>query len=77
MSSDRNSDLNSKINRRRSEWLHLESVGSQRVVSPSPREDENTYGLVCDNTFGTDVKELFLNIKPKIVCKSVYECLFL
>lgn len=60
------SKVNSKPNKRHLDWLHLESVCSQRVVSPSPVKMKTHMGaLVCDNTFGTDVEELFLNIKAK------------
>lgn len=60
--------------KRFSDWLHLESVCSQRVVSPSPvKMKTHMEALVCDNKFGTDVEELLFNIKDKtlIHCRSI------
>lgn len=75
MSTERFSDINSKPDKRRSDWLHLESVCSQWVVSPLPiKIKTHMEASVCDNTFGTDVDELFFEHKRKniVLLQSVF-----
>lgn len=58
--------MNSKPDKTPSDWLHLESVCSQWVVSPLPvKIKTHMEASVCDNTFETDAKEVFLNIKEQ------------